>query len=219
MRFGRATSPQAGVIGAAAAGPGAPGPTLPGPVSSSRLRAVSEEEYADWEAVYRDNIAWVYRLMFTKVGNRPDAEDLTTEVFMAALRPLRLPSAAPAVRAYLLVTCRSALARHWARTLGQQVTTLPEEVADAVAEARVDSGASALQRAERILAELPERYRAILQLRFLDACSIAEAAKTLGISVGNAKVLQHRALRRASEVGAEMDAVTLGEAAPGETER
>jgi RNA polymerase sigma-70 factor (ECF subfamily) len=188
-------------------------------VPASRLRAVSEEEYADWDAVYRDNIGWVYRLMFTKVGNRPDAEDLTTEVFMATLRPLRLPAAAPAVRAYLLVTCRSALARHWARTLGQQVTTLPAEVADALAEAQVDSGAGALQRAERILAALPERYRVILQLRFLDACSVAEAAKALGISVGNAKVLQHRALRRASEVGAQIDAEAPGEAAPGEKER
>jgi len=48
------------------------------------------ETYADWEAVYRDNVDRVYRTMFAKVGNRPDAEDLTAEVFLAALRPLRV---------------------------------------------------------------------------------------------------------------------------------
>jgi RNA polymerase sigma-70 factor (ECF subfamily) len=32
-----------------------------------------------------------------------------------------------------------------------------------------------------------------LQLRFLDGSSIAEAARALGVSVGNAKVLQHPA--------------------------
>ena len=42
------------------------------------------EAYADWEAVYRDNVDRVYRMMFAKVGNRPDAEDLTAEVFLAA---------------------------------------------------------------------------------------------------------------------------------------
>ena len=42
------------------------------------------DAYPDWDAVYRDNVTWVYRLMFGKVGNQPDAEDLTAEVFMTA---------------------------------------------------------------------------------------------------------------------------------------
>ncbi len=197
MRFSRATPSPARPPGAAATGPEPP---------PSRLRAVSGEEYADWDAVYRDNVTWVYRLLFTRVGNRPDAEDLSTEVFMAALPPLRLPAPAPVVRAYLVSTCRTALARHWKRTLGQQVTTLPDDVDAALAEVRAEPGAAAPQRAARILAALPERYRAILELRFLDGSSIAEAARALGISVGNAKVLQHRALRRASEVGARLAA-------------
>ena len=46
--------------------------------------------YPDWAAVYADNAIWVYRMIFNRVGNQPDAEDLTTEVFLAALRPLRL---------------------------------------------------------------------------------------------------------------------------------
>jgi RNA polymerase sigma-70 factor (ECF subfamily) len=53
-------------------------------------------------------------------------------------------------------------------------------------------------RAQRILAELPERYRRILELRFLHACSIKEAAAEMGVSVANAKVLQYRALRQAA---------------------
>src|SRR5215472_12633610 len=67
----------------------------------TRLRAVAGEQYPDWEAVYRDNVGLVHRVIFAKVGNRPDAEDLTTEVFLAVLRPLRLPAAAGEVR----VTC------------------------------------------------------------------------------------------------------------------
>ena len=50
------------------------------------------DAYADWESVYRDNVARLYRLMYSRVGNRPDAEDLTSEVFKVALRPLRLGS-------------------------------------------------------------------------------------------------------------------------------
>jgi DNA-directed RNA polymerase specialized sigma24 family protein len=55
-------------------------------------------------------------------------------------------------------------------------------------------------RAAVILAGLPESYRRILQLRFLDSCSVREAAASLGVSVTYAKVLQHRALRRAAQL-------------------
>jgi RNA polymerase sigma-70 factor (ECF subfamily) len=54
------------------------------------------------------------------------------------------------------------------------------------------------------LAALPDRYRRILELRFLEACSIREAAQGMDVSVGNAKVLQHRALRMAAKVAEEL---------------
>ena len=39
----------------------------------------------------------------------------------------------------------------------------------------------------------------ILELRFLQSMSLREAARIMGVSVGNAKVLQHRALRLAAK--------------------
>lgn len=160
------------------------------------LRVVTGDEYADWDGVYRDNIDRIYRLIFGKVGNRADAEDLTTEVFLSALRPLRLPASAGEVRAYLYATARTVLAHYWQRRLGQPVTALPADVEADGLGPELESAAP--EQAEAILAALPERYRRILQLRFLDACSVAEAAAAMGISVANAKVLQHRALRRAA---------------------
>lgn len=169
-----------------------------------RLHAVGTDVYPDWEAVYRDNVDRVYRLMFTKVGNRPDAEDLTTEVFLTALRPLRVSASIGEVRAYLLATARTVLAGHWRRTLGREITTLDEERDIAAFEAgAIDPRTPA--RAEAILARLPERYGRILRLRFLQACSLKEAAAELDITVGNAKVLQHRALRQAAQVAEGME--------------
>jgi RNA polymerase sigma factor (sigma-70 family) len=171
------------------------------------LHVVDDDVYADWESVYRDNINRLYRLMYARVGNRPDAEDLTSEIFSTALPPLRLSSSKGEVRAYLLVTAKTVLASHWRRRLGQPVTTIdldtdlrylsepsgPEPPSDAPA------------RAGKILGGLPERYRRILELRFLEACSIKEAAEAMHISVSNAKVLQHRALRMAANLAAELE--------------
>ena len=154
--------------------------------------------YADWEAVYQDNATWVYRTLFARVGNRADAEDLTAEVFLAALRPLRLTASVGEVRAYLRATARTVLAAHWRETLGREITSIEDiEQASPIARKR-----SAPRRSvsPRFSTDLPDRYRRILELRFLQGSSIKESAAELGISVANAKVLQHRALRLAAQV-------------------
>lgn len=153
--------------------------------------------YPDWEAVYSDNVTWVYRLMYGKVGNRPDAEDLTAEVFTTALRPLRVSASVPEVRKYLRMTARTVLASYWADRMGREVTSIEEDVPEASEPEAVASNAP--DRVGRLLASLPQNYRRILELRFLQAFSVREAATQMGVSVANAKVLQHRALRMAAQ--------------------
>lgn len=153
--------------------------------------------YPDWEAVYSDNVTWVYRLMYGKVGNRPDAEDLTAEVFTTALRPLRVSASVPEVRKYLRMTARTVLASYWADRMGREVTSIEEDVPEASEPELVASDAP--DRVGRLLASLPQNYRRILELRFLQAFSVREAATQMGVSVANAKVLQHRALRMAAQ--------------------
>jgi RNA polymerase sigma-70 factor (ECF subfamily) len=173
----------------------------------TRLRVVDADFYADWDSVYRDNVERLYRLMYARVGNRADAEDLTSEVFRTALGPLKLASSKGEVRSYLLTTAQTVLASHWRRTLGAPVTTVdPQSAMASLAEpSGPEEPSDAPQRAAKILAALPERYRRILELRFVEACSIKEAAQAMGVSVSNAKVLQHRALRMAAKAGLEVE--------------
>ena len=157
--------------------------------------------YPSWDAIYDDNVTRIYRLMHSKVGNRPDAEDLTSQVFVAALKSLRPSATVGEVRAYLLATARTVLAGHWQRTLGRQVTLIDVATTDLDAFAQPASSQSSTKAADhatRILAALPERHRRILVLRFLHGYSTREAAAEMNISVTNAKVLQHRALRKAA---------------------
>ncbi|ADP80678.1 RNA polymerase sigma factor [Pseudofrankia inefficax] len=178
-------------------------PDRRGAGTGPHLRVVPDAGYAGWDEIYRDNVERVYRIMFAKVGNRADAEDLTAEVFMTALRPLRVSASVGEVRAYLLATARTVLAGYWRRTLGLPVTTLDEERVE-TAFADRDDDAEAIARAEAILRALPPRHERILRLRFLQACSVRDAATELGVTVSNAKVLQHRALRQAAEVARRM---------------
>ena len=179
----------------------------PGDGRTVRLRVLSDDVYPNWEAAYKDNVGRLYRLMYARVGNRPDAEDLTAEVFRAAMGPLRLVASKGEVRSYLLMTARTVLASHWRDRLGHPVTSIdPEGDAEFLADGPGPGPISdAPERVRRILAALPERYRQILELRFLQASSIKEAAKVMNITVSNAKVLQHRALRMAAKLSTESD--------------
>ena len=171
----------------------------PQPVAG--LQPVTGAVYPDWDAVYRDNVTWVYRLMYGKVGNQPDAEDLTAEVFMTALKPLRVSATVPEVRKYLRMTARTVLASYWGDRMGKPVTTIEEDVPDVIEPELIASDAP--EKVGRLLHRLPDNYRRILELRFLQAFSVREAASQMGVTVANAKVLQYRALRMAAQSGEE----------------
>jgi RNA polymerase sigma-70 factor, ECF subfamily len=146
----------------------------------------------------------MYRLMYAKVGNRPDAEDLTSQVFLAALPGLRRDAQVGEVRRHLVATARSVLAGHWSRRLGVPLTSIDDAVygGDEIdaEQARAQWHAPQLQ---EVLAPLPADDRSILELRFLEGRSIREAAVRMGITAGSARVAQCRALRRVAELGAE----------------
>jgi len=193
--------------------------------TASPPAAATATAYPDWDAIYTDNVGRIYRLLFAKVGNRPDAEDLTSQVFLAALGPLRTTASVGEVRSYLLAAARTVLAAHWRRTLGHQVTVIDPagidlaEFADPRSVRPGETGGHGAAehdgydrqagdhgseyRAEHILSALPDQQRKILTLRFLQGFSVKEAAAELGVTVANAKVLQHRALRRAAGLGQE----------------
>jgi RNA polymerase sigma-70 factor (ECF subfamily) len=163
------------------------------------------EAAAAWEAVYRDHVMAVHRFAAARTGNRPDAEDVTAQVFLRALPRLRRDAAAGEVRSYLLATARTVLAEHWTSRFGAPLEPLDEErdKVSATAPGPVDDASSPDRGAARvaaILSRLPENYRRVLELRFLRGCSVRETAEQLGISIANAKVLQFRALRRAQQL-------------------
>jgi RNA polymerase sigma factor (sigma-70 family) len=166
------------------------------------VRVLEGALYNDWQTVYEENVLSVYRQIFARVGNRPDAEDLTSEAFLKSLPKLSLPAPVSQVRAYINATVHTLLADHWRRHYGSPLADVEvDNVASTPKPVLANEGSG---RAGRILALLPERSRRILELRFLRGYSIREAASEMAISPGNAKILQYRALRLAAEVGAGM---------------
>ena len=150
-------------------------------------------------SAFQENAAALYRFIYAKVGNRAAAEDLTGEVFLKATRWLAEDRSADSIRSWLYTTARSAIADYWREQSRQP--SVPIEDFDAVLFCGTDGPEEVRrtrERALRILAALPEREGQVLRLRFLHGYTAAEIGRALGLTPGNVRILQMRALRRAA---------------------
>jgi RNA polymerase sigma-70 factor (ECF subfamily) len=149
-------------------------------------------------AAFQEHAAEIHRFIHAKVGNRAAAEDLTSVVFLKAVRWIAADRSDESIRAWLYATARTSIADFWrAQAQDHQLTREVGErlrfPADSEQELR-----RTRERAERILAALPERDREVLRLRYLHDLDSRRIAAALGITPGHARVVQLRALRRAA---------------------
>jgi RNA polymerase sigma-70 factor (ECF subfamily) len=152
-------------------------------------------------SAFQENAAKIYAFIYAKVGNRETAEDLTSQVFLKATRWLAEDRSADSIRSWLYTTARTCIVDHWREQGRSTHVSLDDPEAllfcgtDGVEEVR-----RTRDRALRVLSALPEREREVLRLRFLRGYSAAEIGTALGLSPGNVRVLQLRALRRAAQL-------------------
>ena len=156
------------------------------------------------EQIYLRYVGPIYRFLYTKVGNREDAEDLASETFLKASRQLDVGRSEASIARWLFTVARTVLADHW-RKYYRYGAVLPFD--EFHIDPAPETAAPATQRSatERRVADsleaLPQRYRRVLELRFLRGFSVLETAQELDVTPGNAKVLQYRALARAVQLG------------------
>lgn len=158
----------------------------------------------EFQALYEDNLVSVYRYVFKSLRNREEAEDLTSQVFLKALRFLDPERSAHGARSWLFQIAHTTIADYW-RTYYRAPTSSLEvrlEVGWEGPPEEVILGTNDLvaDRVRNLLQALPERYREVLSCRFLLNLSIRETAATMGVSEANVKTLQFRAIKHATNL-------------------
>jgi RNA polymerase sigma-70 factor (ECF subfamily) len=166
------------------------------------------------QLIYDRYVEQIYRFIFFKVGNREDAEDITSQVFIKAANSLDVTQIAQAQMAWLYQVARTTISDHWrgyykgvTSSLDEMEETSPLHLsADPVFLGAHDTDdiEPAVEKVRAVLSLLPENYRRVLELRFLQGCSLRETAAAMSITESNAKVIQHRAIQKALKVGAQL---------------
>jgi RNA polymerase sigma-70 factor (ECF subfamily) len=172
---------------------------------------VNEGDPEAFETIFEAHYSRIYNYVYRLVGDAEDADDLTQESFLKAYRALVRGDKPDNLSAWLYRiasnTCLDTLRRRrliqWQplenllAVLGVAGAPSPEE--------------QVLQRErqieiERVLAELPPRYRMYLILREREGFSYQEIAERTGDSLDTVKVTLYRARERARQIRAQIQA-------------
>ena len=141
----------------------------------------------------------IYRFLFVHVRVETIAEDLAADTFTRAWQNIgtfdfRYP------KAWLYAIARNRLADYW-RTLHtvplEEDFDMPDEREGV--EETVDRALQSQQIMQGI-AQLSHEMGMVVTLRFLQGLSARETGKVLGMSEGNVRVMQYRALKKLKEL-------------------
>jgi len=169
------------------------------PRTNARERLLVEAAQKDprrFADLYEDNFHRVYAFVARRVENRPDAEDMTSEVFQRALANLKSFEwrGAP-FAAWLYRIASNAIADRWqqrAREQGRQAADDPADDAQRTNPEEIEKRA----RLFRLVHGLPADQRRVIQMRFAEEKGIAEIARELKRSAGAVKQLQFRGIEK-----------------------
>ncbi|MCX6796639.1 MAG: RNA polymerase sigma factor [Candidatus Falkowbacteria bacterium] len=170
-----------------------------------KLQKKNKEAFIKAYDLYLDSI---YRFIFFKIGNKEEAEDLTSSVFLKTwdyIQTNRIKEF-KTLKALLYKVARNIVIDHYRKQSQKQEISLDQgegriEIIDETAElAKKIELADGFSSLEKKLFELKDEYREIIVLRYIDELSISEMAKILNKNQGNVRVLIYRAINALKKI-------------------
>ena len=170
------------------------------------MQTITGTEKQNGELFSQEHLHLIYRYVYSYVRNQQEAEDLTSQIFLKAVRHLDAERSAHHQRSWLFRVARTTIADYWRAHYRRAGTQSLDDLLEVgwegpVAEEGVTLASSTAEdRVQGILKSLPARYREVLTYRFLLNLSVRETALSMGLTETNIKVIQFRALKRAAEL-------------------
>lgn len=142
---------------------------------------------------YREHVSQVYRYVYSKVGNVKEAEDLTSQTFLAALENFSKFQGTGPFAAWLFGIARNKVMDQYRRNEKLFfVADLPEYLADTQDVLGEVLEEEKRKQLNRILLQLKPEQIELLQLRYAAALSFAEIGAILGRSEAAVKMAVYR---------------------------
>jgi RNA polymerase sigma-70 factor (ECF subfamily) len=151
---------------------------------------------ADWDALYAEQLPRVYNFFRYRVGDGPEAEDLTSVTFEKAWRARhRYRRDLGAFTTWLLTIARNVAIDHYRQTRAHAPLEEAAEVASGPTPEELAVKQSDVERLSVLLGRLPERSRELLALRYGAELTNRAIARLTGLSESNVGTILHRTIQ------------------------
>jgi RNA polymerase sigma-70 factor, ECF subfamily len=151
---------------------------------------------ADFDRLYQQHAASVYRYAFAVLGNNADAEDVTQQTFLNAYRAIAQGTKPRKAENWLMTITHNEVRRHFRDRQGRALEVeLDEQLAEPVPERSEPSLADVL----RALEHLTPAQRSALVMREFEGRSYAEIAEIMDVTPSALEALIFRARRALAE--------------------
>lgn len=149
----------------------------------------AKRDRAAFATIYRLHHQRVAAHIYRRTGDLHATEDLTSDVFLTALRTLpRYRYRGVPLRFWLLRIATNAVNR-WAkrRRRGAIARLEADRLEDAASAPRTSDGGIDLEQAQAALLTIPPKFQAVLSLHYLEGLAVSETAVVLGCREGTVK--------------------------------
>ena len=145
-----------------------------------------------FELVVKQYQTKVFRLAFSILGNREQAEDTSQEILFRIWRALPAYRGASALSTWIFSIARNASLNALKRGTSRRTVSFEEPGIETQAVVRPGLARS-LTHLEALVAELPEKQRQVLALFYMEERSYQEVARLLDMPLGTVKTHLFRA--------------------------
>ncbi len=173
----------------------------------SLVQRAQQKDREAFARLYEEYFDKIYRYVVVRIGNNTEAEDVTQQVFLNALKSISsFKWKGVPFSAWLFRIAHNLVVDYFRKTKKQSSVPLDESLAscDSSPQQEVEHKLD-IEQLISATKRLTRAQREVISLRFAGELSIAQVAKVMGKSDGAVKALQHSsivALRKSLSVGA-----------------
>ncbi len=174
-------------------------PTADDGVDDSLIIRAARSDPAAFAPLYRRYVTRVYRYIYSRVGNNADAEDLTAQVFLAALEGLQRYHEQGNFAAWLFTLARHRVTDHWRKRPAVSLDEIPDLPVEQDLHEQM-SQEEALMQLRSLVRQLSDEEQELLRLRFAAGLRYEQMALVLGRKEAAVKMALHRLIHRLNDV-------------------
>lgn len=176
----------------------------------NRLQEGDKEALKEVFEMYYD---LVFNYINSRIQNYHDAQDLTSETFIAFFQSVKNFQGNSSIKNYLFGIIKNKIKDYLkAKKLDYNTvlfSDLPFDLNDESNDLKMLGAQNRFSKFSKVLdyiiKALTPRYAAVLNLRYKQMYTTIETARKLNISLNNLKVLEHRAIKKAALIWRQLD--------------